>query len=472
MRAKTGGATSASQPAVLDSRELVRELRALDATLLLVGGIVGSGIFLTTGGIAAELPSPFLIMAVWVAGGLISLAGALSYAELGAAMPWAGGQYVYLREAYGGLAGFLFGWTSFFVIQSGTVATVAVGMAEYIGYFVAELSFDRRLPLLPISAGSAVAVAGIAAFTAVNYRGVKHGSIVQNIFTYLKVVAIVVLVLFGLAWGSGRPVDFSPKLASNGSLASAFGVALIAVLWAYDGWYYVCFAAGEIKRPERSVPVSLAAGTLIVMALYLAANYIYLYAVPVEEMRGVTRIAELAATKLFGTAGASFISAAIIVSCAGAINAAVLAGPRIYYAMARDGLFFNFAASVHPSYRTPHLSILAQGVWASVLAISGSYEQLFTYVMFPNMVFYAAAVGAVFVLRKKYPDLNRPYRTLAFPLLPLLYIAFACWFVANTLLERPSESGIGLLIVLAGVPAFFYWRGKSRGTGKELGARS
>jgi APA family basic amino acid/polyamine antiporter len=452
---------------------LERKLGLFDSTMIVMGVVIGSGIFLTTGIMAKSIPSASLILLAWIVGGLLSLAGALAYAELGAAMPEAGGQYIYLREAYGPLSGFLFGWIMFLVYQTGSIAAVSVGFAEYFGHFFPSVStqkiiFSTDITLLghtfayTLSRGQGVAIAVIIFLSIFNYIGLGFGSVIQNIFTVLKIGAIVAIVAFGFILGKGSEIDFSlnPSGFSSGSLMVGFGVAMIAVIWTFDGWNNINFTAGEIKNPKRNLPLSLILGTLGITALYAAINYIYLYALPISEMSGVSRIAEKATSVLFGGTSASLISAAVVISTFGCVNGMILTGPRVYYAMAKDNLFFRRVSEVHPRFKTPGFSIFIQALWACLLTLSGTYEQLFTYVTFAAIIFYIAAAASVFTLRKKYPDLPRPYKTWGYPIVPIFYIIASLGILINTLFEKPVESIAGLGFVVIGIPVYYYWKRK------------
>jgi APA family basic amino acid/polyamine antiporter len=450
-----------------DSPQLVRGLGLLDSTLLVMGIIIGSGIFLTTGVMAEDLPSPTLLMAAWMVGGLLTLAGALTYAELGAAMPEAGGQYIYLRESYGPLPAFLFSWITFLVYQPGTISAVMVGFAAYLGYFVPGLGTENVLLAFQIggreialTAGQTVAAALILALTAANVAGLRWGSLIQNVFTFLKVAAIATFVLFGfLVEPKGELLPAPP--VETGSLLAGFGVALIAVLFAFDGWVQLTFSAGEIKNPERTLPRALILGTSGVTLIYLLMNAVYLHALGISEMRGVTRVAEKAATSLFGEGATRMIAAVVLISTFGAANGTILTGARVYYATARDGLFFRSVGKVHPRFRTPHVSLWVQGIWSALLALSGRFDQLFTYAVFASFLMYAAATASVFTLRRKRPDLARPYRVWGYPVLPAVYLAALGALALNTIVERPMESLSGLLILLLGVPVYFFWKRRS-----------
>lgn len=448
------------------SNGLVRELGLLDSSLIVVGIIIGSGIFLTTGLMASDLPSPFLIMTAWVVGGLLTIAGALTFAELGAAMPEAGGQYVYLREAYGPLSAFLFGWIILLVYQPGSIAAVAVGFATYLGYFVPSLGTENALVSFPVlgrevvvSAGQVVASVVILLLTYINVVGLREGSRVQNVLTFLKVGAIGIFILFGL-WVGGGSGSITPggRGLETPGLMTGFGIALIACLWAYDGWSNLNFSAGEIKDPGRTLPRALIFGTICVTVIYLLTNAAYMRALSIPEMQGVTRIAEKAATSLFGANATNFIALAVLVSTLGATNGTILTGARVYYAMAKDGLFFRSVSRVHPKNRTPHVSLWLQGVWSSILCLTGTFDQLFTYAMFAALIMYAAATATVFTLRRKAPDMPRPYKVWGYPVLPGLYLAALVVLMVNTLMERPIESVSGLALLALGIPVYTFWR--------------
>ncbi|MFH1944852.1 MAG: amino acid permease [Acidobacteriota bacterium] len=453
---------------------LKRRLGLFDSVMVQVGIIIGSGVFLTTGIMARSLPSPSLILLAWLVGGLLTLAGALTYAELGAAMPKAGGQYVYLREAFGPLAGFLFGWILFLVYMTGGIAALALAFAEYFGSLFPGLDVNRVLLglTLPVgrglryslSAGQLVAVGAIAFFSLLNALGVWLGKTVQNGLTVFKIGILAALVGMGFLFGKGQPPSLAIGTSSPGftALLTGFGVSLVAVAWAFDGWNNVNFVAGEIKNPGRNLPRALMIGTLGVTVLYLLVNYLYLYALPMDEMAGVVRIAEKATGALFGRSTGLWISAAVVISTLGSINGSILAGPRVYYAMSRDGLFFRKAGAVHPRFQTPAASIVVQGIWASVLTIAGTFEQIFTFAMFTSILFWVAGAASVFVLRRKAPDLERPYKTWGYPVVPAIFILCSLGILLNTLLEKPVESLAGLGLLALGFPVYYYWRTKGR----------
>jgi len=450
-----------------EGKGLVRGLGAWDAALVTIGSVLGTAVFITTADVARVLPHPGLVVGVWALGGALTLAGALTYAELGGMFPQAGGIYVYLKEAYGPLWGFLFGWASFLIIMSGGLAALAAGFGEYLGSFLPFFSTSHLLFALPVAGwtwsvngGQLAGALAIAFLTVVNYLGLREGAGVQNAVTVVKIGSIVGLAAFGLM----VPAPVSPHLMAPlpaAATASAFGVAMIAVLWGYDGWYGATFLAGEMRRPARDLPRGLLTGTLAVTVLYVLMNFVYVRALPVEAMGASTRIGEAAAAVLFGPTGARLVSLAVVFSTFGCLSSTILYCTRIYLAMAQDGVFFRSLARIHPKYRTPAMSIVAQGVWAIALTFSGTYEQLYTYVVFAVFLFHAATGAAVFVLRRKRPDEARPYRVWGYPVVPVVFILTSMAFVSNTLLERPMESLWGLGLLALGLPAYFFWRRRS-----------
>jgi APA family basic amino acid/polyamine antiporter len=436
---------------------LPRAIGSLGSTAIVVGTIIGSGIFLVPHNVALHVDTPGILFAVWVIGGLLSLAGALSLAELGAALPEAGGVYVYLREAYGRVFAFLYGWGMLVVIQSGSVATLAVAFGIYSGEFLPLSPLERKL----------VAAAVVALLTIVNVLGVRAGSAVQTLFTLAKLGGLVIIVGCAVFLHGARPVAASLPLPTPRTTLSSFGVALIGVLWAYEGWHMLSFTAGEVKNPARALPRSYFLGTLLVILAYLSTNLAYLRVLTLPALAEHERVAAAAMELLAGPRGTLFVSALILCSIFGALNGTILTGPRAYFAMARDGVFFSFAGRVHPRFKTPALAVLLQGVVSVVLAVSGSYEQLFTYVIFSAWIFYGAAVMAVLVLRMQRPNLERPYRIWGSPVVPIAFALAALAIVANTLVTKPHESFIGLGIILLGLPIYFGWKQKA-GSSSEL----
>jgi len=448
----------------LSSDGLVRGLGKWDATLLTVGSVIGTGIFITTADIARVLPHEGMILLVWTLGGFLTLAGALTYAELGALYPRAGGMYHYLKEAYGTFWGFLYGWACFLVIMSGGIAALAVAFGEYLGSFVPLFSTRNILFSLPIgswswsvSGGQIAGALAILLLTGVNYIGLREGAGVQNFLTVFRIGSILVFV--GLAFFVDAPASISladPLPEVN--LLAAVGIGMIAALWTYDGWYGPTFSAGEMRDPQRTLPFGLVWGTVIVMVLYALINLVYFVALPLDAIAATPRIGETAAAALFGESGGRLMSFAILVSTFGCLSATILYSPRIYLPMSRDGVFFRSLAKVHPRFHTPGRSLWAQSLWAVVLTLSGTYEQIYTYVIFGGLLFHAGTAGAIFVLRRKHPDVERPYKVFGYPWVPLLFILASVLLIGNTLVEKPVESLIGLVFIAAGVPAFMWWR--------------
>jgi APA family basic amino acid/polyamine antiporter len=450
-------------PPVADAG-LVRGIGLWGATLLAIGSVIGSGIFLTTGSMMAVLPSTSLVIAAWVAGGMLAMAGGLTYAEMGSMFPRSGGLYVFLTEAYGPVWGFLFGWACLLVILTGSVATVAVGFAEYFSYFIPSLGTDRVLmtvvmPWGPwsVSAGQLVAAASVIVITAINYTGIQQGNIANSALTVAKVGGLVAIPVLALVVA---PVDpqWTPIVPPSSSRPlAAFGVIMIAVMWTYEGWYYVAFAAGEILNPARTVPRALIMGTIALTTVYVAVNLAYVRALTVEEIAGVARIAEKAVMALVGPVGATLVAASVVVSTFGCNVAGVIASSRVCFAMASDGRFFPAAARVHPVYRTPHVALVITSIWSVLLTLTGGYQALFTYVTFASVLFGTLGGLAIFVLRWRRPQLPRPYRALGYPVIPALYILGSFALVWNTLIERPTESIAGLLLVALGLPFYARW---------------
>jgi APA family basic amino acid/polyamine antiporter len=445
---------------------LIRGIGVRSATLLVITNVIGSAIFLTPGSMAATLPSEPLLLVAWIAGGAIAICGGLTYAEMGAMYPRSGGLYVFLEQAYGSLVGFLFGWAGMLVILTGSVATVAVGFAKYFSYFVPALSTSHQVVALPvpwgvwsISAGQILAAVSILAIGAVNYFGIRTGNRLQATLTVVKVAALAALPVVALALHPAAP-SFSPLVPPIAKPAAAFGVVMIAVMWAYEGWYYLPFSAGEVADARRAVPVALVAGIVALIAIYLTVNLAYMFALPLVEIQGVERIAEKAVTALVGAGGARIVAATVVVSTLGCNAAAVIGISRACYAMACDGLFFKAAAAVHPRYRTPHVAIAMTCVWSALLTLTGTYEQLYTWVTFASVAFGVLGGLAIFRLRRLQPHADRPYRTWGYPVVPALFVGGLGVLVVNTVVEKPTESVIGVLIVALGLPAYLYWNAR------------
>ncbi|MGE5323504.1 MAG: APC family permease [Actinomycetota bacterium] len=450
--------------------KLVRRLSLLDSVLLLAGGIIGSGIFLTAQDVAISTRIPWLFIGVWILGMLITLLACFAFAEMGAMFPEAGGQYVYMREAYGEFVAFLYGWMIFTVSVGGTIAALGVGFAVYLGSVFPALAADRPIAVLwhfHLTCGHVVAISAIAVQTAINIFGVRKGAVLQNVATWLKFAAIAGFVSLGVFIGKGSWAHLSsalaiPAAANSPTLLGGVGVALIAVFWAYDGWVYITWVSGEVKDPQHNIPRSLVLGLLLVGGIYLLINAVYLYGLPMSEIAKATAVAQSAAIVMFSSRAANWLGLVIALSCFGAMASCILSGARVYYAMAEDGVFFKRLARVNPRWHTPAASLVLQGIWSAALALSGKYEQLFTYVMFMMVLSYVLTVVALFVLRRKMPDRERPYRCTGYPWLPALYVALGGAWALNVLWERPQEALAGIIIVLVGVPFYFYWRRERR----------
>lgn len=411
---------------------------------------------------ATALPSPVLLLVAWAAGGVITLTGGLTYAEMGSMFPRSGGVYVYLGEAFGPAIAFLYGWAALLIFFSGGIAAVAVGFADYLSYFAPALSPARVLwsigtPLgaWSVSAAQIVAVVSIAVLAWINYVGVRSGNRVNVVLTVAKVAGLAALPILALVVSNASP-DWRPIVPAVPRPFAAFGIAMIAVLWANDAWYSVTWIGGEMRQPQRDLPRALVIGIALLTLIYLVVNVAYLYALPMANLRGVTRVAEQAATAMAGASGARFIALTVIVSTFGCNAAAILAGARLLFAMARDGVFLPIAAKVHERYRTPHIAIVALAIWSSLLALSGTYEQLFTYVMFASSLLHMLGAFGVFVLRRTRPDAPRPYRVWGYPVVPIVYIVTSGAVVLNTLVERPTESLAGLGFLAVGLPVYWY----------------
>src|SRR5437588_7370338 len=468
----TAGPATRTEPA--SGPTLLRGLTLLDSVLLLVSGIIGSSIFLTAKDIAAPLPHPALFLLVWVLGGVISLCACVAFAELGSMFPDSGGQYIYLREAYGDLVAFLYGWMLFTVGNGGTIAALSVASAAYVGNIIPFLSEQHvifSLAGMPFTRAHAIGLVLIAILTCVNVFGLRWGALLQNVSTWTKFAAMAVFVILGFAIGKGHWSNFSAQAPggltmglSAGQLISAFGVGLIAVFFAYDGWVYITWVAGEVKDPRRNVPLAMVLGVLAVGVIYIAMNMTYVYALPLKEVAKHETIAHAAAAQLFTPRAAAWLSAMIAVSCFSAAATCTLSGARVYLAMAQDGVFFKRMAQIHPRWRTPAFSLIGQGIWSAVLTISGRYDQLYTYVIYGMVLSYTLTVIGMFILRWKRPDAPRPYRCTGYPWVPAIYVLMGVAWTLNTIITRPTEAFWGTAIVLAGVPGFVYWRRSSRKT--------
>jgi APA family basic amino acid/polyamine antiporter len=483
---------SAAEPAapVSPESEFKRGLSLLDATMLVVGSMIGSGIFIVSADIARQMNSPAGLLLVWVITGLITVFGALSYGELAAAMPRAGGQYVFLREGLGHLPGFLYGWTLFLVIQTGTIAAVAVAFSRFLGVFVPAVTPDLfvsfgKVPMpggeieLGLSWQRVVAIAIIAILTAVNMRGLREAKWIQNTFTFAKTGALLGLILlaftigrnpgaiasnFNLMWADTvtgtRPTAFLGMDLVLPAFILAFGAAMVGSLFSSDAWNNVTFAAAEVRNPQRNLPLALALGTGLVTGLYLLANLAYLVVLRLSAIQNAPedRVGTLAMREMLGDTGLYLMAAAILVSTFGCINGLILAGARVYYAMARDGLFFQAAGRLSPKTHVPAWALLVQGVWTAFLTLTGSYGQLLDYVIFAALIFYVLTTAALFSLRRKRPEMERPYRAVGYPVIPALYMAAAFGIALILLVAKPEYSFAGLFIVLLGVPVYYLWK--------------
>jgi len=442
-------ARPASSAAPKTRGQLRRILGMWDLILMIVGTVIGSGIFLVPGAVLRAVGNSVpLALTVWLTGGVLSLLGALTYGELSSMKPQAGGLYVYIRDCYGPFPAFLFGWTMFFVISSGSVATLAVAFGNYLGEFV---------QLSPVQIKVA-AVSMILVITAVNVLGTRKSANLLNVTTAIKVGAILALGTV-LLWRGAHSVFGEQNSAAHPTAGIVgFGLAMISVLWAYEGWQYVTYTAGETVNPQKIFPVSFFAGTAALIAIYIFANLGYLAALGTAGVAGSTRVAASALSVVVGGGAGKLVAAAILISMFSAANSIMLNAPRVYYAMARDGLFFESLSRVHPKFGTPALAICVAAVWSAVLAASGTYEQLLTYVVFIGWIFYALAAASVFVYRKRFPDLVRPYRVPGYPFTPAAFVVAALALVANTIATQPMRAAIGLGIVFLGAPAFVFWR--------------
>jgi len=433
-----------------EQSNLKRVLSLTDATMINVGGILGSGIFMVPATVALYTLSSSLFFLVWIIGGIVSLFGALSVAELGSAMPKAGGQYVFLNKAYGPLWGFLYGWTAVAVINTASIAAVAMAFSEYLSFFFCLNSFEVK----------GIAIISILILTIINIIDVKSGARFQNLFTYTKISAISIVILLGLLLDGGSSNNFFPLLTdrSFSSLVGPLGLAMVAVLWTFDGWIFVTYVAGEVKDPGKNIPLSIILCMVIVLSIYLTLNYALVYILGFDKMIGSELVMSDAASIFLGNKGAAIITVIILISLIGANNGFILTSARINYAMAKDGLFFKQAATIHNKFKSPANALLMQCAWSSILTLTGTFNQLITYIIFASWIFYAMSAGAVIILRKKLPDLNRPYQTPLYPWIPIIFILFAVFLTINTILEAPRDAAIGSVLILAGLPFYKYWK--------------
>ena len=433
-----------------DQPKLKRVLSLLDATMINAGGIIGSGIFMVPAAVAMFTGSASLFFMVWIAGGIVSLFGALSVAELGAAMPRAGGQYVYLSEAYGPVWGYLYGWSAIAVINTASIAAVGVAFSEYLRFF---------FPITDISI-KGIAVATIVLLTIINILDVKSGARFQNLFTISKLGAIFGIIILGLVMEGGSNQNLSPFFSDQSftELVGPLGLAMVSVLWTFDGWIFITYVAGEVKNPGRNIPLSLIFCMLIVVTIYLLLNYVLIYTLGFTGMNGSDLVVSDAASVFLGNKGAAIVTLIILISLIGANNGFVLTSARINYAMAKDKLFFHQASQIHPRFKYPANALIIQCVWACLLTFTGTFNQLITYIIFASWIFYGMSAGAVIILRNKKPDMERPYKTPVYPWIPIIFILFAIFLTINTIMEAPRDAAIGAGIILVGLPMYYYWK--------------
>jgi APA family basic amino acid/polyamine antiporter len=463
--------------------EFHRAISRLDATAIVAGSMIGSGVFIVAADMLRTVQHPGLFLLVWILSGVITVLGAITYGELAAMHPHAGGQYVYLREGISPLFGYLYGWTLFLVIQTGTIAAVAVAFARFVAVFFPQITPDVYLgttlnfpaPIGAIEVGLShqrlLAIVSIVVLTWINVRGVRTAALIQTSLTAIKTAALLGLVLLGLAIGRNPEAvalnfgeSFWPEHGLTAALLAGMGAAMVGSLFSMDAWNNVGFASGELKQPEKDVPFAMVAGVVLVVILYVLANVAYLVVLPAEAIANAPqdRVGTLALQTMFGKTGLYLMAAAIVISTFGCNNGLILAGARVYYAMARDNLFFRSAGALHPKHRTPHTALIVQAVWISVLCLSGTYNQLLDFVIFAALLFYVMTGASVFALRVRRPDHARPVRVPGYPWVPALYIALTATVGVNLLFTRTTYSSLGLLIVLLGVPVYFLWRKVAR----------
>jgi APA family basic amino acid/polyamine antiporter len=454
------------------SKPLERNAGPFLAICLIIANVIGSGIYTTPGFLARDLQSPFAVLAIWIIGAALAFAGALSYCELGAMFPEAGGEYIYLREAFGPLFGFLSGWVSFVAGFSAPIGAATIGFAAYVSHFLPRLSPENilwntsfgRFPL-HISSGQIVALLVLWILSLSHITGVRRGGQLQVLLTAVKVAAIISLIVLGLWLGNGNWSNFHSGAAgmlpakawSNGA------VSLIFVLFSFSGWNAAAYIAGEIQEPHKTLPLALISGTAAVAIIYLGLNVLFLYALGIQGMSGVLQVGEKASLALFGPVAAHVVAAMMAGSILASASAMIIAGPRVYFAMAADGLFFRPMGTVHSRYGSPGKSIMWQAVWVSVLVLSSAFEPLIVYSGFVLVLFSSIAVAAVVVLRLRRPELPRPFRVPFYPWTPLLFVGFSAWILVFTFRDRPVESALGIATVLFGLPLYFYWRKSRKG---------
>ena len=430
---------------------LKKELSRFDLTMIAIGSMIGSGIFLTPSIIARSIPYPSLIIFIWLIGGIQALCGALTFAELGSMMPGAGGVYVYLSEGYGKLAGFLYGWAYFLVVNTGGIAALSVAFASYLGYFFHFTPIGIKI----------VAVTGIFILTLINIYGVKIGGIFSDLFTLLKLIGIFFVILIGFLFGSSHLINFSITIFNKGTEWSGIAVAMVGVLWSYGGWQHATYTAGEAKNPKLDVPIAMIIAASLVTAIYIIINIAYMYLLPVNSIANSSSLAADAVRTVVGTKAGGLIAVAIFISTFGTAGIYTLTAPRIYFAMASDGIFFNQVSRIHPKYNTPYNAIILQSTWAIILILFwGTFDNLISYVVFTDWIFFALTAATIFIFRNKLPDAKREYKTSGYPLTPFFFIGIAVWFVINTLIEKPEQAVAGIIMLALGLPVYYYWNKK------------
>jgi basic amino acid/polyamine antiporter, APA family len=462
-----------------EKTQLVRGLGLTAAIMIVAGSMIGSGIFRKPATMAGQLMSPELLILVWVVAGIITFIGALTNAEIAGMIDATGGQYAYFKKMYGDFTAFLYGWSIFAVIQTGSQAAIAYVFSEYLGYFFKYPQLSQSLqdfsvfmpfvgkiyPFLDFGT-KAIAILCIIFLTGVNYLGVVFGGIVQTIVTFIKITSIIALSLLLFTFGHGSLANiysgFHIPNETMTNIISVIGLALAGAFWAYDGWNNITFVAGEVKNPQRNVPLALLSGTFIVMAVYVLINFAFLYVLPIDEMSKSPLVAASAAEKIFGLNGASIITIAVIVSTFGALNGSILATARIQFAMARDRMFFSSLGKIHHKFGTPHISLIIQGLWSCVLVLSGSFDTITDYVIFAAWLFYMLGAAGVFVLRKKMPKVIRPYKTWGYPVVPGIFVVFSFLFLINSIVSDSHDAAMGSILILLGLPIYFYWKHYSR----------
>jgi APA family basic amino acid/polyamine antiporter len=452
---------------------LVKGLGVYGAISVVAGTMIGTAIFVVPSIMLQQVGTPAMVLLVWVAAGVLSLFGALGYAELGAVMPEAGGEFVYLHRAYGPLVGFLYGWTQSIIAKTASIAAIATGWALYLTYFFpglratlweTSLGFGSHIILLRVTGLQLGATLMVLLLSGLNVLGVRRSGAIQTVFTVSKLLVLAILIVLGLALGHGSWENFRPLFAAggHGGLLAAFGVATVSALWAYDGWNNLSMVAGEVENPQRNLPIALIAGSLLVLGVYVLVNITYFYVLPASQVLGTSTVASDAARRFLGNAGGAFIAVGVMLSTFATLNGSILAGSRIPYATAREGLFPQALAAVHPRFHTPAVSLQWQGVIAGLFALTGQYQALYTKVIFAEFLFYALATAGIFVLRHRRPDLPRPYRTWGYPLVPALFIILSACLLINTFREQRADSMWGLVLVGSGIPAYFCWKAWKR----------